>query len=400
MRVLTATLCALFVMSPLDLNAREQGYLIEGRIIDGEFPNDPKFHSAPAVHFKIFNDETPAPEELALVTGQPPVERNGTAYLFSQTTPGGLSLASAHIFFTIGLDGYILKRPETARKEIPRRVDDLGLIPVQFELVRRSVLADASRQEATEALDKARPGPADFERAEISARKAITIDPTLDNYLNLFDIIRKANRTDYPELMIDFHSTEALNGLPGFNDLSFAEQWRLRRELLITLLRMPDLDAPLGFSGSVRDAAVSVGQDMVTDLSDGEDYTALPVIEVFRALAKLHATNGDCPSLIDANARALELADEAAMNWGSRRLFLLEWSDCLLRRSGIGDGRSEDAFLSDAAASPVLSQEWARFEDAAGAFEADFAYPASDADARLLKTFERARIISEKVGSQ
>lgn len=400
MRVLTAALCAAAILGPDGAFARENGYLIQGRIIDGEFPAQPRFPSDPVVSYQVYDDETPQPEELALLAGAPPVRLDRSHYVFSENTPAGLSLARAHIFFDIQVAGYILTEPETAVKEIPNSVDNLGTIPVEFRLVRRSVLADASRREATEALDKADPGPDDFERAEVAARTAIEIDPRLDNYLNLFDIIRKANRSDYPELMMDFHSTDALARLPGYDSLSFEEQWRLRRELLLTLTRMPDQEAALGFTGTVRDAAVAVGQEMVGELSPDGDYRDLPVIEVFRALSALHTANGDCISLIDNNARALALSTNAAMNWGSQRMFLLEWADCLLLRSGIGDGRTEEQFVSDAAASPVLSQEWARFAAAAEAVEASFAFPTSDADARLLGEYRRARSISNRAEGQ
>jgi hypothetical protein len=394
MRLLKAAFWVAVLCPQYAAHAQNLGYLIEGRIIDAEFPSRPSFSSEPVVSYQVFEEEAPDPQELAMVSRAPQVKRDGTYYIFSDTTPAGLEIAAAHIFFDVRVEGYVLKHPETAVKEIPRYVDGLRTLPVEFELVRRSVLADASRREATEALDKPDPGPADFERAEISARKAIEIDPTLDNYLNFFDIIRKANRTDYSELMIDFHSTAALESLPGFDSLTFEEQWRLRRELLITLLRMPELDAPLGIGTSVREAAVSVGQDMVDELSADRSYRELPVVEVFRTLAVLHATNGDCPSLIENNARAVELSENAAMNWSSQRLFLLEWADCLLHRSKIGDGRSEEQFIADTAASPVLTEDWTRFETAAGAFEPNFAFPASETDARLLESYKRAKAIS------
>ena len=399
MRVLMAAFCAAAIVLPGSAQSRELGYQIKGRIINGEFPSRP-VPLEPIISYQVYESEAPKPEELALLAGAPIVKLDRTHHSFLDTTPHGLSLANAHIFFDVRVEGFILRRPETTMKEIPRHVDALGTIPVEFELVRRSVLADSSRREATEALDKADPGPADFERAEVSARKAIEINPTLDNYLNLFDIIRKANRSDYPELISDFHTAAALASLPGYHTLTFEEQWRLRRELLMTLVRMPDHEASLGFGATVREAAIAVGREMVEGLSPSQDYRELPVIEVFRALSMLHTTNGDCPSLIDNNALAIAVSANAAMNWGSQRLFLLEWADCLLLRSGIGDGRSNAQFVSDAVASPVLSEEWARFARAAGAVEANFAFPTSDADARLLGEYRRAQSIASREEAQ
>ncbi|WP_106745377.1 hypothetical protein [Yoonia maritima] len=375
------------------------GTYFDGWIVDGEFPSDPRFPGTPAVWFEVYGDQSPNRIDPPLGRGSPDVERDNSTYVFESEPIFG-NLARTYAFFKIDVPGYTLaEAPETdvAVRRIPEDVSDTnGLVPVQFELVRRSVIADASRQEATRALDIENPGPSDFERADTSARTAVQINPTLDNVLNLFDILRKANRSGYTELIADFHTTEALESLPGYENFDFNDQWRLRRELLNTLARMPNLDSSLGFGGSVRDAAIAVGEEMIDELSEGADYRELPVIEVFRTLSNLHSTDGDCPSLIENSARALELSDEAAMRWGSRRLFLLEWADCLLIRSGIGDGRSEENFLSDASNSPVLSTEWARFEAIAANFEASFAFPSSDSDTRLLSNYERAQSISDR----
>lgn len=404
MRLLTATLFASLVAAFSNNAAADDSYKIDGWIIDGEFPSEPRFPAAPTVSFQIHASVSPDDYQTALLRREPKVEKNsgGRAWKFSENIFGELS--RTYIFFKIDLPGYTLAQAPGAgyaiRQIPPKSEIRNGEVPVEFELLRRSVIADAHRREATASLDKAVPGPNDFERANTSARKAIEIDPTIDNYLNLFDIIRKANRTGYPELSADLQSAAALELLPGYEGFNFEQQWRLQSELLMTLVRMPDLDAPIGFGGSVRDAAILVGQDMVGQLVDGENYSKLPVIEVFRALARLHTENGDCPSLISNNARALDLSDEVAMSWSSRRLFLLEWVDCLLLRSGIGNGRSEEAFISDTALSMVLSGEWARFMEAASAYEQDFAFPSSDADRRLFDEFERAQTITERAQAE
>ena len=375
------------------------GYVIQGKVVDGEFPNAPRFEGPPIVEIVIVRGRELSESLDPLHNNLMDLRERDNRYVFKEELFPLVRYAGTYAFFIAEANGgdYILREGDWKRVLLASDVSSTGDVPVTLKLFPKSRIADAHRRESLAAL-RGDPGTEEFERAYQAARSAIDYDPTIDNYLNLFDILKKAIRSGYYGLVEDFYQVGDLEALRGFGDFSFVQQWRLMTELLITLSRIDERDTPVGFGSTAGSAAISVGEHMVTLLEDGADYRALPVIQVFQALERGYWADRDCGALIRSNARALELADEASMNWGTQRGFLRSWGDCLHRRSGYGDGRLEERFLDETAADPGLAESWREYFEAADRRVAEFRFPTGDADELMKEYHARAGEIVERSG--
>jgi len=380
-------------LSLMALPALSDGFQLKGQIIDAASPNKPGF-GTPFVTIEFLEGSVYSKEAVRIFELIPEINLASGRHYFDNFI-GEPDIGRTWAFIHVQAGEYLLNDNGVRRKYIPADAGDAGLVPITLKLLRRAAIAEGSRREAVNALNRDDPGPADFERAAAAARHAIEIDTKLDNYLLLITSARKAMRSGYFDLIGELNSIEDLGALRGFESLSFRERWRVQSELLATLVSLQDLSAPVSFDQTLSSAAVELAERMIDTLEPTADYAQLPAIRVFRTLSKLHGLEDDCESLVASNRTALGFADAVAMNWSSQRTFLLEWGDCLEKMSRRGDGRSLEVYVAETAAITPLVNGWGEFEATAAKTSDKFAFPTRSDDLRLLAMFQTAQQITQ-----
>lgn len=368
--------------------AGAQGYQIEGAVYERGVAT-PSF-PAPTVVIRVVRDLR-HPDGGVDLERLAEVELEDGAYKFEEYL-GDRSLSNRIAVFTAEAGDYMM--PGLKYVQLEDGMAGRRSIEVTLELQKRGVLAEAYRREVFGILREDRPGREGYRRAVNAALSAVEYDPKLDNYLLAVKASRVAlheGQIDDPTLIL---SLDDLRAMSGFSALGFAEQWRVESELLDMLASAPDLSAQVSFGDTFATAAVALADAMLAQLDPADPaLRELPVTRVFNALTRLHARNGDCPSLVAASARALDLAPALAMNWASQRRFLVDWGDCLERMSGVADGRPARDFAADARAQPGLAGLWRDYGAALRRAETGFLHPATEEDRRLKRFLELASLI-------
>lgn len=371
-----------------------QGYEVVGTVF--ERGTSPPSFGPPTVEIAVVEDIGAVRDSLGDLGDLtfvlvPDLEEEG--FVFSKYL-GDWRLGGRTVVFSAQSGGWVLPGLRTVqlRNELAGERDIEVLLPLE----RRSVLAEAYRKEVFEVYRQDNLAAADYLRAVTAAQRAVEDDPRLDNYLLAIRTSRAAlfeGGLEHPTLLT---SISDLRAMPGFAALDFAGRWRVQSDLLDMLASAPAPEAPAFFGQSYREASIAVAEQMIAQLSaDTPDLRALPATRVFNTLTQMHSDNGDCPSLVQASTRATDLAEPLNMNWASQRRFLLDWGDCLERLSGIGNGRSAEAFVEQTRANARLRALWADFSQATRRNDLNFLFPSNATDERLRALAERGWRITE-----
>ena len=378
----------------------QDAFAFEGTIIDITAPFKPNY-SIPTALIRASRIKNGNSQEF--FSDSVTYQEKDYKHLFTKILEGRekfiFSTLAVQVFFQN--NDYILAEGKPRTQVIdPSELGVSGKIEMVLEVVPVAVRANAREREAIAALSGSNLNEVVFERAYNLQKEAIELDPLLRRYRNLIDIFGKAQRQKYYGILVNLHREEDLMLLRGYDRMDFVTRWDLQSELLFVLASIEDTTTSIGAGITSGEAAANLGRSMIKALADGGDYAELPVIRVFQTLSNLDIRNSDCVSLANHSERALELSDEATMIWSTQRNFLLEWANCLQRRSGIGDGRSLDAFVADTAEAPPLTREWCRFRNAAVERRNEFFYPAGSADEQLKTVYQIAESIIERSDCQ
>ncbi|MCU0910797.1 MAG: hypothetical protein MUE98_05455 [Rhodobacteraceae bacterium] len=361
----------------------QQGYNVRGEVRDGAFPQTPRFDN-PLVTVFV----KPAASDSFVSGKNLSVERQSGAFRF-QDFIGGFAITNHWAIITVqaGENGeFVVPDPNASRAEL---TPDLAGGPIDFaiNLRHRSEIAEGYRRSVLDALRSPQITPDLLEGANNAALSAVELDPTLNNFLLVARVTDAAIRRDLQDFGGAVLDPETLALNEGFEALSPEDRWKVQSQFLDTLSR----------SEATRAQAIATGTAMLDSLplDDDEALSQWRIVHVFLTMSRLYAAEGDCMSLAGNAARGIELADRLRMDWSSRRTLLLDWADCLERLSGAGTGRTEEAFIAEAAANESLRGLWSDFaEGGAGAYET-VALSTVDSDRRLRALVERARAIRD-----
>ncbi|WP_347309795.1 hypothetical protein [Defluviimonas sp. SAOS-178_SWC] len=363
--------------------ALAQGYNVRGEVRDADFPNAPRF-AEPLVTVSVTNSL----QTQFFSSWNMDLETEDGGYQFHQFLGGlGLSNNWAIIDVQAGEGDFILPDPNAARAELKESAAGRD-ITFAINLRHRSAIAEGYRRSALDALKSPRLGTQDLEAANIASITAVEINPELDNYLLTLRVTAAAVRRGLQDFDGAVLTNEDLSTLKGYDDLTIDERWRVQSALLDTLAA----------SEETRPLALQVGTDMLDEIpvDDPAALERLKIVRVFMTVSDLYARDGDCVSLADNSARAVSLAPAIHMDWTSQRGVMLEWGDCLERLSGIGNGRTSEEYIADAAATASLKAMWTSFAEAGAGVVDRIALSTVDRDARLRGLIEMAQAIRDR----
>ncbi len=370
-------------------------------IRDHSFPNEPRFET-PYVRVYVTDDssEPHVSDSDNILTRTPQGDFNGKTYVFRDEIGDGDQIrAYAHILVSAldSKDGqdYFPVDPRPLRTRL--QAENLGsALEPEVRLDRREKLAEIYRAELNGILRSSQLDDASFRQAWAAALSAIEYDPRLDNYLLAVRVIR-ANLSVAGSTLVATPSTpDDLMALGGFSELSFEDRWAVYLDLLDTLSQAPELSRRYGSAGTVREAGIQLGTEMLDhiDFADS-DQTALSVVKVYQILATLHAASNDCFSVTENAAEALRNAEAIEMSWAVQRRLFLEWGDCLERVSAFGDGRSIEEFVAEASTDDFVQDLWSAYRTAGARVESRLRFATSDADRRIADLLIIANRIEE-----
>ncbi len=386
MSAMTRWMVFLLAIISLTVNSETaygDGYNIVGEVRDWDFPTEPRF-SAPLITFTLASqsfdryfgssNQVATPDRGAFVFDKYLGDfriTNNWAIVEVQAGGGDFILADPS-------DGRVLLTPEYSGDPIP----------LALNLRHRSNVAEGYRRAVLDALRNPNLSLEILEGVNTDALKAVAIDPKLDNFLLVTRVTSATTRRGIHDVDGAILSIEDLNALDGFSNLTIDDRWRVQSSLLDALV----------LSDEAREEALQAGKDMLASLpvDDPAALERLKIVRVFMTVSDLYATNGDCLSLARNAERAVELAPAIRMDWTSKRAVMLEWGDCVEKLSGVGDGRTTDQFLADAATSDALSSLWKSFAEAGDDAYGGIAFSTLDKDVRLRRLIETAQAIRDR----
>lgn len=374
-------------------------FLLHLSVKDASAPNDPRFEAPSVTYFvspdALFSDDT----ILRTVTPEPRDERDRYTYgTRPEEAIGDGQFANRYAFIEIFRPPYVVVDPRLLRVQL--NPNDLGTPMIRtVQLEHPANLAEIYRSELNQILRGSDIGTSGYEQAFSAARSAIGFDPRLDNYLLAVRVLRSNLGDPDADLAFAPDTISNLESIEGFAELSFEDRWTVLLELMDTLVGAEDPDRRYGTRGTVAEAAIQLGQEMLDYIDVGDPaQAALPVVKVFQHLSYLHALNEDCLSLVENAEAALTDAEAVEMAWTAQRRFFLEWGDCLEQVTRFGDGRAREEVLAAAAVDPFLKQLWAGFGTAAGRAETRLRFATGDADRRILDLYEFSQSVVQQGG--
>lgn len=376
-------LAALILILVAGAAAAQNGYNVRGEVRDGAFPQAPRFDD-PLVTVYV----KPATSDRYVSGKNLAVQRQSGAFRFHEFI-GDFAITNHWAIITVqaGENGeFVVPDPNASRAEL---TPDVAGDPIDFaiNLRHRSEIAEGYRRSVLDALRSPQITPDLLEGANNAALSAVELDPTLNNFLLVARVTDAAIRRDMQSFGGAILDPDTLTLNDGFEALSLDDRWKVRSQFLDTLSR----------SDSTNAEAIAAGTAMLDSLplDDDEALSRLRIVHVFLTMSRLYAAEGDCMSLAGNAARGIELADRVRMDWNGRRTLLLDWADCLERLSGAGNGRTDEAYIADAAANASLRGLWSDFAEAGASAYETVALSTVESDRRLRALVERARAIRD-----
>lgn len=377
------------------LAAQEQ--VVIGLVIKDARYQTPRF-DPPVVRYELRETESYVRSEQAILDHSPDVNTRSDRFVYDQWPVDKDNAIRAFAHFVIDdlwSQDFVPVNEFLLRVQLSSERTNAGPVVQELTFDSRSAIAESYKRQVNELTRVAQPTPAQNQSTYSAALSAITLSPETDNFLLLARALKHSLRTEQDASSAPL-SLAQLQALPGFDELSFAEQWTVQTEILDTLTAAPDLGARIDPTRTVLDAAIEIGDGMIQQIDfSNPEQTSLRVVRVYQTLSYLHAQNEDCLSLSENNADALTHSEALDMSWSAQRVLMLDWGTCLERMTGIGSGTAESVLIAQAAANQNLAAAWRAFSDSAALIQDRLSLSTGSATSRLNALLEFATAVAQ-----